>query len=89
MRRRFFDIAEGGHAPIASEALVRIAELYAIEKTIRGRSAEERRAARHEHSMPLVLALKDWFEQQLTRVSAKATVAEHIRYVIRRAILTP
>lgn len=82
LRRRFFDLAEDGLTPIASEALVRIAELYAIEKTIRGRGAEERRAARQERSMPLVLALKDWFEQQLTRVSTKAPVAEHIRYAL-------
>jgi transposase len=82
LRRRFFDLAEDGLTPIASEALVRIAELYAIEKTIRGRGAEERRAARQERSMPLVLALKDWFEQQLARVSVKATVAEHIRYAL-------
>src|ERR1700675_4266353 len=70
LRRRFFDIAEGGPAPIASEALARIAALYAIEKTIRGRSARERRAVRQEKSKPLVLALKAWLEQQLTRVSA-------------------
>jgi len=38
LRRRFFDIAQGGPAPIASEALERIAALYAIEKTIRGYS---------------------------------------------------
>jgi transposase len=82
VRRRFFDIAEAGHAPIASEALVRIAELYAIEKTIRGRSADERRAVRQERSRPVVLALKTWFEQQLGRVSAKATIAEHIRYAL-------
>jgi transposase len=72
LRRRFFDIAEGGHAPMASEALARIADLYAIEKTIRGRSTDERRAVRRERSRPLVLALKAWFEQQLARVSAKA-----------------
>src|SRR5438132_3799210 len=36
LRRRFFDIAKDGSAPIASEALERIAPLYAIEKTIRG-----------------------------------------------------
>ena len=36
LRRTFFDIAKGGDAPIASEALERIAALYAIEKTIRG-----------------------------------------------------
>ena len=32
LRRRFFDLAKGGDAPIASEALERIAALYAIEK---------------------------------------------------------
>jgi len=80
LRRRFFDIAKGGDAPIASEALERIAALYAVEKTIRGRSAEERRAARQERSKPLVLALKAWLEHQLTRVSAKASIADEIRY---------
>jgi transposase len=82
LRRRFFDIAQGGPAPIASEALERIAALYAIEKTIRGKSADERRAMRQEKSKPLVLALKAWLEQQLARVSAKATIAEDIRYAL-------
>jgi len=39
LRRRFYDHAKSGHAPIANEALERIAALYAIEKTIRGASA--------------------------------------------------
>jgi transposase len=82
LRRRFFDIAQSGPAPIATEALMRIAALYAIEKTIRGRSADERRAVRQTRSKPLVLELKVWFEQQLTRVSSKATIAEHIRYAL-------
>jgi len=80
LRRGFFDIAKGGNAPIASEALERIAALYVIEKTIRGKSAGERRAARQERSKPLVLELKTWFEQQLGRVSAKSVIAEAIRY---------
>jgi transposase len=80
LRRHFFDIAKGGDAPIASEALERIAALYAIEKTIRGLSADERRAVRQERSRPVVVALKAWLEHQLTRVSAKATIADEIRY---------
>jgi transposase len=80
LRRHFFDIANGGDAPIASEALERIAALYAIEKTIRGLSADERRAVRQERSRPLVVALKAWLEHQLTRVSAKASIADEIRY---------
>jgi len=55
LRRRFFDLAKGGDAPIANEALERIAALYAIEKTIRGRSADERRAVRQNKSKPLVV----------------------------------
>ena len=82
LRRRFFDLAKDGDAPIASEALARIAALYAIEKTIRGRSAEARCAVRQERSKPLVLALKAWLEQQLARASAKAMIAENIRYAL-------
>ncbi len=80
LRRQFFDIAKGGSAPIASEALERIAALYAIEKTIRGKSADERRAVRQDNSKPLVLALKTWLELQLARVSTKSVIADVIRY---------
>jgi transposase len=80
LRRRFFDLAKSGNAPIASEALERIAALYAIEKTIRGVSADERRRVRQERSRPLVVALKAWLDHQLTRVSAKAPIADEIRY---------
>src|SRR5437660_762237 len=80
LRRKFFDIAKGGNAPIASEALERIAELYAIEKTIRGMTADERSKVRQDKSKPLIAALKSWLEHQLERVSAKAPIAEEIRY---------
>jgi hypothetical protein len=41
-----------------AKRLERIAALYATEKTIRGASAEERRAVRQTRSKPLVMALK-------------------------------
>src|SRR5215475_8247254 len=44
LRRKLFDIAKGGNAPIATEALVRIAALYEIEADFRGSSADHRRA---------------------------------------------
>ena len=37
VRRRFYDLAAAGQAPIAKEALTRIGALYAVEKDIRGR----------------------------------------------------
>lgn len=79
-RRYFYDIAEGGDAPIASEALARIAELYEIEEAIRGQSADARRAARQERSKPLVLTFRVWLDLQLSKVSAKSSIAEAIRY---------
>ena len=79
-RRRFYDIAKRGPAPIADEALRRIAALYAIEDKLRGQSAEVRQAVRQAQSKPLVEALKTWLEAELARVSAKSTIATAIHY---------
>jgi len=79
-RRRFYDIAKGGNAPIATEALLRISRLYQIEDEIRGKSAEARRAARQARSKELVEKLHVWLEQQLARVSRSSVIAEDIRY---------
>ena len=79
-RRRFYEIAKKGSAPIASEALQRIAALYAIEADIRGQSAEVRRSVRQAKSKPRVEALRTWLEVELARVSAKSVIASAIRY---------
>ena len=36
LRREFFKIAERGDAPIATEAVARIAQIYVIDKDVRG-----------------------------------------------------
>jgi transposase len=46
IRRKFFDLMEAHRSPVATEAVERIALLYAIEKEIRGRSRDERRRVR-------------------------------------------
>jgi len=83
VRRGFFEIARKGNAPIATQALMRIAALYRIEETIRGKSAEQRRAVRREQSAPHCDALKRFLERQLGRVSAKAPIAQAIRYTLK------
>ena len=82
VRRQLFDIARKGNAPIATQALLRIAQLYRIEDKIRGKSPEERRRVRQAQSLPHVLALKDFFEKQLARVSQKSPIANAIRYAL-------
>ena len=84
VRRNFYELATPGPAPIASEALKHIAALYAIEKDIRGRSAEERRLVRQQKSRPLVDAFEPWLRAKLGLISQKGKLAEAIRYALSR-----
>ena len=83
LRRRFFEIHAATKSPIAGEALLRIAALYAIEAGIRGRAAERRLAVRQAQSAPLVAELETWLRAQLNRLSRGAKLAEAIRYGLR------
>jgi transposase len=84
VRRRFYELAAAGPAPIASEALERIAGLYAVEKDIRGRVADERRALRQDRSRPILDELEPWLRAKLALISQKTKLAEAIRYALSR-----
>ena len=84
VRRRFYELAAAGPAPIASEALQRIGELYAVEADIRGRLAEERRSERQARSRPITEALEPWLCAKLETISQKGKLAEAIRYALSR-----
>ena len=83
-RRKFYEVHEATGSTVAAEALRRIAELYAVEASIRGRSADARRATRHIKSTPLVAAMKTWLEAELNRVPPRGGVADAIRYTLTR-----
>ena len=84
VRRRFYERVVADASPIASEALQRIALLYAVEKDIRGRSPDERRAVRQERSRPVVAELEPWLRAKLALISQKSKLAEAIRYALSR-----
>jgi transposase len=84
VRRRFYELAASGPAPIATEALARIAALYAIENDIRGRDAETRRAIRRQRCRPIVDGLQPWLHEKLGLISQKSKLAEAIRYALSR-----
>jgi len=84
VRRRFYDRAAADASPIGIEALQRIALVYAVEKDIRGRGPEERRAARQERSLPVLVELEPWLRAKLALVSQKSKLAEAIRYALSR-----
>jgi len=82
VRRRFVKRMETDASPIAEEALRQIAQLYAIEATVRGRAPEARLAARAELAAPIVTAFRPWLEAQLSRIPRSSKLAEDIRYAL-------
>lgn len=82
--RRFYELAAAGPAPLASEALERIATLYRIETEIRGLSADEHRAIRQENSRPTADALKPWLKEKLALISQKTKLAKANCYAMTR-----
>ena len=80
LRRRFYEIAIGGNAPLAEEALIQIAALYKIEEAIRGQKAEARCKVRQAKSRPLLEKFKSWLEMTLPLVPGSSKMAKAIRY---------
>jgi len=83
LRRKFYEVYVGGHAPIATEALARIKPLYAVEHEIRGLPPELRRRARQDRSKAIVEALKPWFERSLTVVPKGGKIGEALAYGLK------
>ena len=83
-RRKFYEVHEATGSPVAAEALRRIAELYAIEATIRSQNAATRQDVRRVKSRPLITAMKTWLEAELSRLPPRGGVADAIRYSLTR-----
>src|SRR5215213_5761749 len=81
-RRKLYELAAVSKAPIAAEAVRRIDGLFAIERDISGKPAEERLAVREERAKPLVLELEAWLRVQHARVSPKSETGKAIAYAL-------
>ncbi|WP_292288891.1 IS66 family transposase [Marivita sp.] len=82
-RRKLKEIFDRDGSEIAAEGLRRIAEIYAVEKDIRGTSNGQRLSARRARSAPLVAAFGDWLQAQRLRISAKSRLGEKLAYIHR------
>jgi transposase len=83
-RRKFTDILEKTPSPIAAEAVVRIAELFAIERDIKGAPPDARRRARQAQAVPKLAALRIWLETQQRGLSSDSVLARACRYPLNR-----
>ena len=84
VRRKFHDLYQAHRSPVAKEALERIAQLYGIEKDIRGRSPAERIEARQSRSRPLLVSMHVWLKMTMAKMSRKSDVAVAIHYALER-----
>ena len=83
-RRKFHEIHIAHASPTTSEAIERIAALYAIEAEIRGSTADVRRTARQARAKPLLDGMHTWLQATLAKLSPKSDTAAAIRYALSR-----
>lgn len=84
VRRKFYDLHAANGSPVAKEALERIGLLYAIEREIRGRPPDERRAVRQARAGPLLGDLHSWLQATYSAASKKSALAGAITYALSR-----
>ncbi len=83
-RRKFHEIHIAHASPTTSEAIARIAALYAIEAEIRGSTPEIRKTIRQARARPLLDSMRVWLEATLAKLSRKSDTAAAIRYALSR-----
>jgi len=71
-------------SPIAIEVVRRIDALFEVERSINGKSAEERRTVRQERSEPLVEELQVYMREQRAKLSRGHDLAKAIDYILKR-----
>src|SRR5208337_2156262 len=71
-------------SPIAIEVVRRIDALFAIERSINGRSPEERLKVRRAESQPLVDDLKAYMREQAAKLSRGHDLVKAIHYMLKR-----
>jgi len=84
IRRKFVDVFTAQGSAIAEETIKRIAQLYGVEKEVRGQSPEARAVLRQARAKPIFDDLEEWLQAQLPKISGKSPLAKAIRYALNR-----
>ncbi|BAO30027.1 IS66 family transposase [Sulfuritalea hydrogenivorans] len=83
-RRKYFDLNAAQAHPIAQEALLRIAALYAIEARGREMSIAERTTLRQREALPLLVSMHEWLSATRMTVANGGGTAKAIDYSLKR-----
>ena len=83
-RREIIRAMPKAGSPVADDLLGRIAELYKIEATIRGASADIRLTERRARSRPILAALRTALDTHGNRLSKKSEMGKALAYILVR-----
>src|SRR3954447_2788999 len=83
VRREFFDARHNQPREVHS-VLGLIAQLYDVEDEVRGRSDQERLAARQERSLPVLKRLEECLREQQGRALPKSQFGKAINYALNQ-----
>jgi hypothetical protein len=79
VRRRFYEALKLGDKR-AAKAVEWIKQLYKVEESARGKSADERHAIRQRHSLPVLAELDAWVDERDLTLGKTGKLAEAVRY---------
>ncbi len=77
-------LALAADQPERREALDRIGKLYDVERTIKGKTKDQRRTLRDTKSRPLTESLKTWLEARFKELPEKFELTSAINYGLSR-----
>lgn len=83
-RRKFFELHAANKSQIAQEALVKIGQLYEIERQAESATVDERGRRRQEHSKPVLDDLHQWLTEHRSKVPDGSATAKAMDYTLRR-----
>lgn len=82
-RRKFFDAKDTDSARAAA-MLEMVQELYAVEHEAQGLDDDGRQALRQEKSLPALVKIKAWLDENIKRVLPRSPMAGAIQYTLNQ-----
>ncbi len=84
VRRRFVEATHGRKNTAAAHQMVAlIGKLYQIERAIKDKAPEERKAIRQEQAKPILDKIKIWLDEKITKVLPKSPLGTAISYTLK------
>jgi transposase len=83
-RRPFYELAQATGSPIAQNALIEIAKLYAIEREVKNLPPEQRASERRARAGPILSEFKRWLDETYAKSPPRSAIGNALAYSLNR-----